>query len=919
MKKIGTINLQRSVWFLCQALLLCLMFAFVTVSAADASSHRKKDRCSAEGQKPCPIAYKGPICDAGLGNIRGTCRNCGGEGQYSCPRSKKGKQCGGGRMKIDGRCYAQCGGPDQKACKKSKRGYPCRGSYESNSGGFCKPCGGNGQKACRALKKGKQCHGGLTKIDGRCLNCGGEGQKACPALKAGKQCSGGGMKIDGRCYAQCGGPDQKACKKIKRGYPCRGSYEPNSSGFCKPCGGNGQKSCRALKRGKQCQGSLTKIDGRCLNCGGEGQKSCPALKAGKQCSGGRMKIEGRCYAECGGPDQKACKKIKRGYPCRGSYEPNTSGFCKPCGGLNQKACRVMKKGRQCQAGSTERRGICVQCGGEGQRACKVTDKGRQCNVGTTERKGICVACGGEGQRACKITDKGKSCGPGMKRGLNGICKISREERVRRAAMVELEKISGDVIPAANFAIRSNQDAGFKQRVRNEDTEGDGAVPDNNACLGKNYASWTIGIGGEIGIIGGVEGEVGAAFRCADHQKGRKDSKWYSSGSFNFHAGGGATVAVTVGMWKDEFNRLRGKSHGYVLDLVDAFQLIGALALRKADLIKPSAAELDVAIGVWFERREEDGDGKDDEVGRFLGYTISVGGAAGWDVGGTYVRATTVQFCTIDLKCTEGTWAGQIAGEDTTIFIDGQTKEHIFASIDGDERTKYVRATKAGRKYESDAGDIIRFRKNFKLIKFKASDGGKGRLTPVTTTSAEGVWVGTIEDREANIVIDGQFKERVKVKGGEDQKTELFFARVENGPRVQFDRTGFGRGKWKNADGDSIDFNKAWTALTYKSVSGEKGELTPGTIDDSPAAATGINVLGLWDFEVNGRMLTDEFIEQTGDQIVVRREGTELNRTFNKVSENDYSSEFGGTFRFVTETRALWISPDGKTVFQLNKR
>ncbi len=922
MKSIGTSGIQRNVWVIFQALLLCLMFAFVTVSSADASSHRKRDRCSAEGQKPCPIAYKGPICDAGLGNIRGTCRKCGGEGQYSCPPSKKGKQCSGGRMKIDGRCYKYCGGPNQKACKKSKRGYPCKGGYEANQAGFCKPCGGLNQKACRALKKGKQCQSSLTKIDGRCLNCGGEGQRACPVLKSGKQCSGDRMKIDGRCYAECGGPNQKACKKSKRGYPCKGSYEPNQAGFCKPCGGLNQKACRALKQGKQCQSSLTKIDGRCLNCGGEGQRACPVLKSGKQCSGGRMKIDGRCYAECGGPDQKACKKIKRGYPCKGSYEPNQAGFCKPCGGLNQKACRVLKKGRQCAVGSTERGGICVKCGGVGERACKVTDKGRQCGVGTTERGGVCVPCGGEGQRACKITDKGKACQAGLKRGLNGICKITKAERVRRSAMVELKNRGGSVAALTIFADQNRGNSSLKSQVRNQDVTGGDEIPDNKACLGK-FASWTLGVGGEVGAIVSVEGEVGGAFRCGQHSSGNKDAKFYSSGSLNFHAGGGATAAVTFGMWVDDFNRLRGKSHGYVLDLVDAAQSVVALANPSA--LAPSMAEPDIAVGVWFERRDEDGDEKEDEVGRFLGFTISVGAAAGLDLGGTYVKATTVQFCTIELKCTEGSWAGEIDAEDVTMFIDGQTKKSIQVSIDGGEPVKYTRATKAGRKYENEAGDIIRFRKNFKIIKFETAGGAKSELVPVATTSAEGTWTGQIEGVDTTIFIDGQFKLRTKVKGGPDEKVELFFAKINDGPRVKFNRKNFGRGKWENDDGDTIDFKKNWSILKFKRQNGDKGEFTLGSDEDIALAPTAINVLGPWEFEVNGRILTDEFIEQSSGRIVVRREGTTLERTFDKVegNENEYTSEFGGTFRFVSDTRAVWISPpegaDGSvTVFRYRR-
>ena len=83
--------------------------------------------------------------------------------------------------------------------------------------------------------------------------------------------------------------------------------------------------------------------------------------------------------------------------------------------------------------------------------------------------------------------------------------------------------------------------------------------------------------------------------------------------------------------------------------------------------------------------------------------------------------------------------------------------------------------------------------------------------------------------------------------------------------------------------------------------------------------TAIATLGVWDFTVNGNNLADEFIEQTDSFLLVRREGTDLERRYEKTGENEYSTEFGGTFRFVSDTRALWISPDRATVFQLNKR
>jgi hypothetical protein len=81
----------------------------------------------------------------------------------------------------------------------------------------------------------------------------------------------------------------------------------------------------------------------------------------------------------------------------------------------------------------------------------------------------------------------------------------------------------------------------------------------------------------------------------------------------------------------------------------------------------------------------------------------------------------------------------------------------------------------------------------------------------------------------------------------------------------------------------------------------------------------IAVLGQWEFTVNGNQQTEEFTFQDNNGLTVRRVGTEIDRQYSRIGANEFSSEFGGTFRFVNDTRALWISPDRTTVFQLNRK
>jgi|GEM_PF-2069098 len=884
--------LQTGIGYFFKALFLCMVLAVMVPGAAEAKLP-KKSECSGLNQPACPAVYKGPVCDKGLGKFGKICRKCGGEAERACPAAAKGKPCFDGRMKIDGRCYAKCGGPNEKACKKSKRGFPCKGNFEPNNNGFCKPCGGNGQKACRAFKAGKQCISGLTKIDGSCIRCGGRNESACPVLKAGKQCNGSLAKIGGRCVdcgakgepacpvlkagkqcdgalkkidgicQNCGGPNERACPKLASGFPCRGSYAPDSAGFCKPCGGQGQSACRALKAGAKCTGDLKKIDGICQSCGGANEKACP--------------------------------KLASGFPCRGEFEPDSAGFCKPCGGVGEKACRVLKAGRQCA-------------------------------VGSTERGGKCVACGTEGQRACKITDKGKACEDGLKRGLNGICKITPAGATKQAAMAQLAIVGQHIPEMIGAAFKVNGNSGINQQVESGTLDADENVPVEK-CPGP-FRAISLGGGGEVGFIVNVEGEAGWAWNCAANSDA--DVKMYQASSVNFRLGGGATVAGTLGFWVDDSNNLRGKSHGYVADI---FDLLGTAKAAKAKDVSKMTEGLtkgiesirenglvkglgdvawEVSLGMWFERRDEDGDGDDDEVGRFLGFTVTLGKSLGLDVGGAYIKAKTKQVCDQDMKCTEGTWQGRVAGRNGTIYIENERELSLMASINDGPLEEFTRSRKGKRDFKNGDDDRIRFRKNYTQLRYKPEGGSETRLAPVIPASIEGAWVGAFDDGgdAVGLIIQSQGEEALQVS-------------VNNGAPKTFTRGRFFRRSYKSSDSETLKFRKNFSLVKFESSGGDDAELTPGNPNDVPTGPVGggnaLQVLGLWDFNVNGNELTDEFVEQTDSFLIVRRVGTDLDRRYEKTGDNEYSTAFGGTFRFVSETRALWISPDRATVFQLNRR
>lgn len=895
-----------------RAVFVCVLLAFAatTVTAIDivadpaaAEAAISKHECSARGQPPCPVRYKGPVCDSGLGKLRGLCRPCGGARQEYCPKSKKGPQCNKGLMKISGKCYASCGGRNEIACKKSKKGYPCAGRYAPDSRKICRPCGGTNQKACRAGKSGGACNIGTTKSKGICRACGNRGQEACP--------------------------------KLAKGFPCKGKLEPNSSNICAPCGANGLKACRAFKKGKQCDAGTMKVGSRCFTCGGKdqpacikitgglkcnawltpnserkctscglhGKKPCPVTKAGKRCAPDTKKI-GRTCQRCGGPNQTACPKLATGYPCRGNYKPDGNNICKPCGGAGEPSCRVFKAGRQCAEW-------------------------------TTSRNGRCVGCGSENQKACRITDKGKPCKPYLKRKLNGMCVLTKEGVMRKAAMAQLSKDSAVIVPMLTKGSSMSQDTAMRSNIRSgasSASEGDspprsdnvvGDRPKISCPVGTN--TWAIGVGVEAGFLLNFEGEAGMAFNCTGNRDDTKDAKWYFSKSVNFRLGGGAGGGFTLSFWKDDVSDLRGKSHGYVIDVIEAVQNMTGMskevqAVMSGDVkkLKDALGEFapEVTVGIWFQRRDEDGEGwmKDNDVGRFLGYTITLSKAAGWDAGGAYIRATTEQICTVDMKCTEGTWAGKFGGRNGTIYVDGQTKTRIKASINGETPKTYARVTKAGRKYRAgSSGPEIRYRHNYTELQYRSgTSGGWSKLTLAREPTLAGVYslnrgAGNI----ASLVVDN-----VKNKG--------FHARLNNGERTRFTRK---RGRTRTYTGGpggdvTITFRDNYRKVKYQPRDGVGYDLTRGTADDIVGDADGMNheqFRGEWTMRVPGRNVTEEITRTDDARIWVKRTPNGAERPYNRTGENEYTSRAGGKFRFVSPTRGIWVSEDGKTVFQLQKK
>ncbi|MBR9834927.1 MAG: hypothetical protein GYB42_07000 [Alphaproteobacteria bacterium] len=508
----------------------------------------------------------------------------------------------------------------------------------------------------------------------------------------------------------CGGKDQKACGVWKPGPQCNRGLT-KYKGYCRAWGQRNQKPWPAKRIGFQCDKNLAPLGGKCVTCGkADGQPGCEVGRIPFGCGNGLENKNGICRA-CGGPGQKACQKSEFGYPCRGDrYAPDNRGICVSCGGLNQPACRAMKEGRQCAEW-------------------------------TTETNGYCKPCGDEGQQACKITDRGDTCKPGMKRKLNGTCVLSIEEATRRAAMAKFDEIGMDTInQVTSFAKDIDGNDDLKNSMQSDDGEVPSDVPDNQACAGDDHKTWSLGVSAGAQVIVGVDGEVGGAFRCAEHGEG-KDMKWYSSGAVAVGPGVGVDGGVTVGMWMADFNQLRGKSHGYVFDLVD---LAGG---KLASEIKGVGVQPSIAIAFWFEKVDKNNNDVDEWLGKYQGFTISFGAGAGKGISSKYVSAKTSQFCDYDMGCALHEWRemnydgrNAFVPGGTQIYVRSRDKEQIIVNITRNGVTRsdlvFERATTTDwrdYKHRNNDGDVVEricFRRGFTVLRYMNENRNCDRGIPL---------------------------------------------------------------------------------------------------------------------------------------------------------------------------------------------
>ena len=357
------------------------------------------------------------------------------------------------------------------------------------------------------------------------------------------------------------------------------------------------------------------------------------------------------------------------FDCEQGYAHNKAKKCVPCGHKDQPSCEPLRKGPQCFDDLQKIDGICVVRGGEGQ--LTYSGLGFDCRPGFNKDpkdKRKCTACGELKQPSCEPMRKGARCNTGLKPKFTALnvetCIPDPEsvliKKVQDDAKKMLKEYLADIVQMILRARNGSQDSlqvsevrvavhNLEQSSKKTGKNGDRVtmtteqVPDNTACEFGHFKSWSLGVGGDANALRGAGVESGLSIRCADHKPGQQDAKLYWSTSTSRQLGADASAGITVGMSKEPFDAIAGKTHGFTLSILAAADTIKALTVSTAlteslkNLQKLANATPGIAIGVWFERKN---DGK---VGKFQGISVSLTGGVGIDAGGTYVQESTHQF------------------------------------------------------------------------------------------------------------------------------------------------------------------------------------------------------------------------------------------------------------------------------------
>ncbi|MEO0973847.1 MAG: hypothetical protein AAFX85_12205, partial [Pseudomonadota bacterium] len=459
-------------------------------------------------------------------------------------------------------------------------------------------------------------------------------------------------------------------------------------------------------------------------------------------------------------------------------------------------------------------------------------------------------------------------------------------------------------------------------------------------------------------------------------------KFYSAGTVNVGTSASAGGEFVLGYWRSPYNNLRGRSHGASADLISMMGAVGALAGKE---LPKKLNSVSFVITLWWERVDEDGDGKEQEWGEYQGFTIGIGGGVSAPIPNPefeYLQAKTNQVCDYGMGCAIHQWREvhpssfwgsgdngvslyetEVAGG-LSIDVLERTDDLLrvnFTDSRGTVEKRFERDTKLDdRDYKRVENGVVTERlcyrsSNAKLMYRPADRNCDGGVRLVRDKFRPGGVVVNVKSRtKEKLVVDitRAGETRVDVEFEEATSTDKRdYKRKEDGKvaericfRHNFNelmyRSNYGQIDPKNA-GDcdfgvtleiDVPDEAGWLPEMPDEFVGSNGDVTSdgsratrsrgdgsgGGASPVTGASGAIDANGDWLMDVRGRDFARRVALQTDAYIMVVQPPRDGVTRFDRVGGDEYRAASGERYRFVSGERGIWVSADGKTVYQLRR-
>ncbi|MCR9271206.1 MAG: hypothetical protein NXH72_14530 [Hyphomonadaceae bacterium] len=451
--------------------------------------------------------------------------------------------------------------------------------------------------------------------------------------------------------------------------------------------------------------------------------------------------------------------------------------------------------------------------------------------------------------------------------------MTEKAALKAQVIADFEAMGAETVQSLiNSAVSLREDEAYARSLEDSD-EDSPPPPPGVSCVGRNHQSYTVGLVGGAQLVIGVSGEVGAGFRCQSTPGAGNDSKWYSGGAISYGLQANAEAGVTLGMWQSEVNQLRGKVHGWTFDVMDLITLSNALEYSNIKIptakIKGVPVKPAIAIGLWYNRKDTDMDGKGNWDFDYSGMTLTVTGVVGEGIGPEYVRATTNQVCDYEMGCAIGNWY-EVDDDDArvsngvAITVTERTKEHIIVDLykngSAQSGVKFERDTWSDKRdykrvSNGDVQERICFRQNFRTLKYMDEDRNC--------------------DRGLKLIMPGVDKD------------------ADEAPY----------------DDGTISSNATHTAREKVSVNQSE---TRAQADRSRSFD------GNWEMKTDGGIVP--YTIKSGNGFILMRSSTSGKAVvYNKVSEAVYRNDAGAQLSFANSKAAVWQSASGNVRYVVQMR